>query len=75
VPYAKELIALVRGHGKFAIQHYHGQIRELLDDFAEMAPDGLHTIEAPPVGNCTLEQAYAALGDRITLLGELCRLA
>ncbi|HAU38293.1 MAG TPA: hypothetical protein DCX07_11345 [Phycisphaerales bacterium] len=71
VPYAAELIDRIRRAGKFAIQHYHGQIREILPDFVEMAPHGLHTIEAPPTGNCTFTQAYEAVGDRITLIGNI----
>jgi len=71
VPYARELIAMIHERGRLAIQHYHGQIREVLGDFLEMAPDGLHTIEAPPNGNCTMTQAYDAVGDRITLIGNV----
>jgi hypothetical protein len=71
VPFEKELIALIHSYGKKVIQHYHGQIREVLPDFVEMAPDGLHTIESPPVGNCTLSQAYDIVGDRITLIGNI----
>lgn len=71
VPYAKELIELIHSFGRKAIQHYHGQIREIMDDFVEMAPDGLHTIEAPPVGNCTFTQAFAATKNRITLIGNV----
>lgn len=71
VPYARELIATIHRHGRHVIQHYHGQIREILDGFVTMGPDGLHTIEAPPVGNCTWAQAYAAVGDRITLIGNV----
>lgn len=71
VPWESRLIRLIRSYGKKVIQHFHGQIRELLPDFAAMAPDGLHTIEAPPVGNCTLSQAWAATGERITLIGNI----
>jgi len=71
VPYAQELIALVHGYGKKVIQHYHGQIKEILPDFLTMAPDALHTIEAPPVGNCTLGEAFAVVGDRIGLIGNI----
>jgi uroporphyrinogen-III decarboxylase len=71
VPYAKELIELIHCYGKKAIQHYHGQIREILEDFVEMAPDGLHTIEAPPTGNCTFTQAYEVTGDTVTLIGNI----
>lgn len=71
VPYAKELIAMIHAHGKFAIQHYHGQIKLILEDFVEMAPDALHTIEAPPTGNCTLAEAYNVIGDKIALIGNV----
>jgi hypothetical protein len=71
VPCARELIGMIHARGRLAIQHYHGQIREILPDFLDMAPDGLHTIEAPPTGNCTMSQAYEVLGDRITLIGNI----
>lgn len=71
VPYARDLIALVHAHGKKVIQHYHGQIKEILPDFLTMAPDALHTIEAPPVGNCTLTEAFDIVGDAIGLIGNI----
>lgn len=71
VPYARELIEMIHGHGKKVIQHYHGQIGEILPDFLTMNPDALHTIEAPPVGNCTLTQAFDVVGDRIGLIGNI----
>jgi uroporphyrinogen-III decarboxylase len=71
VPYERRLISLIHSYGKKVIQHYHGQIREVLPDFLEMGPDGLHTIEAPPVGNCTLSQAYEATQEKITLIGNI----
>jgi hypothetical protein len=71
VPYAQEFIALVHSYGKHVIQHYHGQIKEILPDFLTMAPDALHTIEAPPVGNCTFTEAFDIVGDRIGLIGNI----
>ena len=71
VPYAKDLIELVHSYGKLAIQHFHGQIKEILPYFVEMNPDGLHTIEAPPVGNCTHDEAFKITGNRITLIGNI----
>ena len=70
VPYDKELIEMIHSYGKKVIQHYHGQIKEVLPDFADMGPDGLHTIEAPPVGNCTFTEAYDIVKDNITLIGN-----
>jgi uroporphyrinogen-III decarboxylase len=71
MPYESRLISLVHSYGKRVIQHFHGQIRELLPDFLAMQPDALHTIEAPPVGNCTLTQAYEGTGEQITLIGNI----
>lgn len=71
VPYSTELCRLVHSYGKHVIQHYHGQIREILPDFLTMGADALHTIEAPPVGNCTLPQAFDVVGDRIGLIGNI----
>jgi len=71
VPYAKGLIDLVHSYGKKAIQHFHGQVRTLLDDFVVMGPDALHTIEAPPVGDCTFTEAFDAIGDRMALIGNI----
>jgi hypothetical protein len=71
VPYAQDLIARIHAGGARAIQHFHGHIREILPDFLTMGADALHTIEAPPTGNCTLSQAYATVGDRLTLVGNI----
>lgn len=71
VPYATELIALIHAHGAKVIQHYHGFIKRILPDFLTMGPDALHTIESPPVGDCTLTEAYRIVGDRIVLVGNI----
>ena len=71
VPYAQELIALIHRYGKKAIQHYHGAIKTILPDFLTMGPDALHTIEAPPVGNCALTEAFSMVGDAIVLIGNI----
>ena len=71
VPYARELIELIHAHGCKVIQHYHGQIKLILPDFLEMGPDGLHTIEAPPIGNCTFTEAFDIVGDKIALIGNI----
>ena len=71
VPHAQELIAMIHAHGCKVIQHYHGQIKEILPDFLTMAPDALHTIEAPPTGNCTFSEAFSIVGDAIALIGNI----
>ena len=71
VPYARELISMIHSHGKYAMQHYHGQIRLILEDFLTMGADALHTIESPPTGNCTLTEACEVLKDKIVLVGNV----
>ena len=71
VPYERQLITLIHSYGKKVIQHYHGQIREILPAFTDMAPDAIHTIESPPVGNCTLSQAFEITQEQITLIGNI----
>jgi uroporphyrinogen-III decarboxylase len=71
VPYAKGLTDLIHSYGKKVIQHFHGQIATLLDDFVEMGADAVHTIEAPPIGNCTFTQAFERVGDKMALIGNI----
>lgn len=71
VPYATELIGMIHRRGARAIQHFHGQIAEILPRFVDMGADGLHTIEAPPVGNCTFTEAFAVTKGRLALIGNI----
>lgn len=71
VPYERRLISLIHSYGKKVIQHFHGQIMEILPDFVKMGADALHTIESPPIGNCTLSQAFDATQEKITLIGNI----
>ncbi len=71
VPYAKDLNQQIHDSGAFVIQHFHGFIKHLLPDFVTMGADAIHTIEAPPVGNCTMSEAFDAVGKNITLIGNI----
>ena len=71
VPFAKELTAMVHDGGKHVIQHFHGQIKHILPWFVEMGADAVHTIESPPVGNCTITEAYDVVGDKLALIGNI----
>lgn len=70
VKYVKGIVDLIRSYGKKSILHYHGQLFDVLDGMKQINPDALHTIEAPPVGNCTIAQAREKLGDMI-LIGNI----
>ncbi len=71
LPSAKGLISTIHDYGCKVIQHFHGQIREVLPYFREMDADAVHTIEAPPVGNCTFPEAYSIVGGNMTLIGNI----
>ena len=71
VPHARELIRMVHDAGCYAIQHYHGQISAILPYFLDMNPDALHVIESPPIGDCTIAEAYDVVGDQIALIGNI----
>lgn len=70
VRYVKGIVDLIRSYGKKSIVHYHGNLYKVLEGMREINPDGLHTIEAPPIGDCTITQARQALGDMI-LIGNI----
>jgi uroporphyrinogen-III decarboxylase len=69
--YVRGICDLIRSYGKISIVHYHGQLLEVLAGFHDMRPDGLHTVELPPTGNCSLQQARAVLGPEMALIGPV----
>ncbi|HHY81309.1 MAG TPA: hypothetical protein GX505_01355 [Clostridiales bacterium] len=71
VRYVKGIVDLIREYGKKSIVHYHGNLYKILDGMKEINPDGLHTIEAPPIGDCTILQAREKLGQDMVLIGNI----
>ncbi|OGV49626.1 MAG: hypothetical protein A2X49_04680 [Lentisphaerae bacterium GWF2_52_8] len=71
VPFSAELTRMIHSKNCKVIQHFHGQVKNILPYFLEIGADALHTIEAPPIGNCTMSEAYAATGGRMTLIGNI----
>jgi len=68
--YVKGIVDLIREYNMWSIVHYHGNLKMILNGIKYINPDGLHTIEAPPVGDCTLLEAREVLGDMI-LIGNI----
>jgi uroporphyrinogen-III decarboxylase len=68
--YVKGIVDLIREYGKKSIVHYHGNLYKILDGIKYINPDGLHTIEAPPIGDCTISQAREVLGEMV-LIGNI----
>jgi len=71
VKYQKELVDLIRNFGKKAMLHCHGRIKNVLDGFAQINPNSLHPIEAPPMGDCSMTQARKVLGNEVILAGNI----
>lgn len=69
--YVKGIVDLIRAYGKWSIVHYHGNLRRILGGMRAIDPDGLHTVEAPPIGDCTISQAREVLGEKTILIGNI----
>ena len=68
--YVGKLCDLIRSYGKISIVHYHGNLYRVRDGMKTINPDGLHTIEAPPIGDCSITQAREVL-DPMVLIGNV----
>jgi hypothetical protein len=68
--YVGKICALIRSYGKISIVHYHGNLYHVRGGMKAINPDALHTVEAPPVGDCTITQAREVL-DPMALIGNV----
>ena len=67
----KPLIDLIHEWGGHAWVHCHGKMGPVLERFVEMGVDVLNPMEPPPMGDLTLEEAFARVGDRMGLEGNI----
>lgn len=67
----KALVDLIHNGGGYVWTHCHGRMRPVLEGFVEMGVDVLNPIEPPPMGDITLEEAFAVAGDRMGLEGNI----
>jgi hypothetical protein len=71
VRYDKPLIDLIHDAGGICWMHCHGKMDPVIEQFAEMGVDALNPIEPPPMGDLTLAEAKARVGDRMALEGNV----
>lgn len=71
LPYEKQLLAAIGSAGAFTVYHNCGSAAQLMPCYAELCPDAWETVAAPPRGDNDLASAKAALGERMTLIGNL----
>lgn len=67
----KPLIDLIRNAGSHVWVHCHGRMTPVLERFVAMGVDVLNPIEPPPMGDMTLDQAFAKVGQRMGLEGNI----
>jgi uroporphyrinogen-III decarboxylase len=71
VRYWKSLMEMIHDHGRHTMMHVHGSIKAVLPGIADIAPQSIHPVEAPPMGDTTLTEAREILGDEIILAGNI----
>ncbi len=67
----KEITKRIHAAGGLLHTHCHGPLDDVLEDFIDLGSDALHPIEAPPLGNVTIEEAKQRLGGEICIEGNI----
>ena len=65
------LIDLIHDGGGLVWVHCHGKMRPVLQRFVKMGVDVLNPVEPPPMGDVTLDEAFAVVGDAMALEGNI----
>lgn len=65
------LIDLIHDGGGFVWVHCHGRMRPVIRRFVEMGVDVLNPLEPPPMGDLTLDEAFAMTGGDMALEGNI----
>ena len=65
------LIELIHERGARVWVHCHGNMGPVLERFVEMGADVLNPMEPPPIGDLTLAEAFARVGDQMGLEGNI----
>jgi uroporphyrinogen decarboxylase len=71
LPSVQYLANAIRDAGGFSYLHTCGFISDRLELMAETGVDGIECMDPPPLGDVTLAQAKARVGDRLFLKGNL----
>jgi len=71
VDFDRELSDLVHRYDGIMWCHCHGKMGPVLEMFAEMHVDCLNPLEPPPMGDVTLAEAKARIGNEVALEGNI----
>ena len=65
------LVDLLHHAGSRVWVHCHGRMSPVIELFADMGVDVLNPVEPPPMGDVTLDEAFAMVEDRMALEGNI----
>ena len=71
LPQMRDIVDVCHRHGKLAIFHMCGHLRDLLPVIREAGLDGINALTPPPHGDTTIEQALDLCGEDLILLGAI----
>ncbi len=71
LPQIRDFVGVCHRHGKKAILHMCGKLRDIVRELAETGLDGINALTPPPVGDLPFEEAFDALGDGLIILGGI----
>ena len=70
-PFDAPIFELIHQYGAKVLVHHHGNTDAILERIADLGADGIQPIEEPPIGDCTMAEAKARIGDRVCLVGSV----
>lgn len=67
----RQIADLIHEAGGLLLVHCHGALGPVLEGFVRMGADALHPIEPPPMGDLTMAEAKARVGEDLCIVGNI----
>ncbi len=71
VPYEGALVRQLKRYGTPLDCHCHGKVAYAIRRIVEMGYDATNPVEPPPQGDLSIREARQAVGDKLTLIGNI----
>ena len=71
VPYEGQVAEAIKSAGGIVYTHTCGHLGDRLEAMLETGTMGIDTLDPPPLGNTTLEEAKSLIGDKVFLKGNM----